>query len=424
MIVNICSQGVSPVAGRRKIIFLADMESFYASVETALNPSLRGKPVVVCGDPVLRHGIVLAASKEAKACGIKAGQPAWECRRLCPGAVFVRPHMHTYLEYSMRITQIFEQFTDRVVPYSIDEQFLDLTGCEGLFGAPREIARAMIRRVGEETGIRCRIGLGENPLQAKMACDCFAKRAEDAFFELNAANYAAHTWPLPIGKLFGVGHRMERNFHHMAVRTIGHLAGLPREALARRWGVSGEILWLNAHGIDHSTVEPGGAARQKGVGHAMTLPRDYATPRELAVVLLELTEEVCLRARALGKMGGTVHVYCRGADFDRPSGFSRQKKLPEPTSVTMDVYPHALSLFRRHWDGQPVRAVGVSLTGLTDRDRYQLSLFNRRAAKDALGEAMDGIRERFGATSIFRAASLTPGAQLFRRAGMIGGHEA
>jgi DNA polymerase IV len=261
----------------QKIIFLADMESFYASVETACNPHLRGKPVAVCGDPALRHGIVLAASKEAKAWGVKTGQPAWECKRLCPAVVFVRPHMNRYIEYSLKISHIFEQFTDRVVPYSIDEQFMELTGCEKLWGGPRETAAAMIKRVWDETAIRCRIGLGENPLQAKMACDRFAKGSPAAFFELNHANYAEHTWPLPIENLFGVGHRMKRNFHRMGVRTIGHLAGLPREALALRWGINGELLWLNSHGIDYSALEPDSAAAQKGVGHTATLPR--TTPK-------------------------------------------------------------------------------------------------------------------------------------------------
>lgn len=410
----------------RRTIFLADMQSFYASVEIARNPSLRGKPLVVCGDPALRHGIVLAASPEAKAYGIKSGQPAWECRRLCPWTVFVRPHMQTYIDYSLRITRIFEQFTDRVAPYSIDEQFLDLTGCEKIFGPPREIAAAMIKRVWEETGVRCRIGHGENPLQAKMACDRFAKHSKAGYFELNHDNYSVYTKDLPIGDLFGVGHRMERNFHRMGVRTIGHLAGLPRETLVRRWGVNGELLWLNAHGIDYSTVPPavGSAAVQKGVGQSLTLPRDYAALKEIEVVLLEMTEEVCYRARALGRRGTIVNVYCRGADFDHPSGFSRQKKLPEATAFATDVYPFVCRLFRRHWDGKPVRTLGVALTGLVDCREQQLSFFSRQEKKNALNRAMDVVRQRYGKTGLFRAASLTPGAQLFPRAARIGGHEA
>ncbi len=407
----------------KRVIFLADMESFYASVEAARNPSLRGKPLAVCGDPALRHGIILAASREAKAYGIKTGQPAWEARRMCPWVVFVHPRMQAYIDCSIRITGIFERFSDRVFPYSIDEQFLDLSGLARIFGPPYEIASTLIRQVWKETGIRCRIGMGENLLQAKMACDCFAKKNSGAFFELNSENYAAHAWPLPIKSLFGVGHRMERNFHRIGVRTIGHLAKLPREMLKRRWGINGEVLWLNAHGIDYSTVDPGAAQEQKGIGHTATLPRDYRKQQEIELVLLEMTEEVCARARRQEKIGSTIHLYCKGADFDCPTGFSRQKKLPEPTATAAEVYPAVRLLFRKHWNRMPVRAVGISLTGLTAYRQLRLSFADCLKQEESLAAAVDMVRERFGKTSLFRASSLKPGAQFLQRAGKIGGHD-
>jgi len=409
----------------KKVIMLADMESFFASVEVARNPSLRGKPVVVCGDPAERRGIVLAATREAKAFGVKTGMLVGECARTCPGAVFVRPHMEEYIGVSVQATQILERFTDRVSPYSIDEQFLDMTGCEKLFGSPEDAARRIAAEVCKETGVRCRLGIGNNPLQAKMACDCFAKKNREGIFRLSHDNYAVHTWPLPVGNLFGVGARMKHNLFNMGIRTIGHLAALPKETLRLRWGINGEILWLNAHGIDHSTVKSGAAEEdRKGVGSSATLPRDYRGKREIEVVLLEITEEVCRRARALVKAGRTAGVYCRGADFDFPSSFSRQKKLPGPTATTMELYPHVLELFHRHWDRRAVRALGVSLTGLTAYGEVQLSLLQDRKRKMALDRAIDSIRERFGPTSLFRLSSLTVGGQLFTRAGKIGGHEA
>lgn len=170
------------------------------------------------GSPLLsaeierRHGVVLAATKEAKAYGIKTGMVAGECARLCPGIVFVRPHMQDYINVSLKITEILGTFTDRIAPYSIDEQFLDMTGCQKLFGPPEKMAGLIIKKVREETGINCRVGIGENPLQAKMACDRFAKKNKDGFFRLSHENYAYYTWPLPIRDLFGVGFRMERNF--------------------------------------------------------------------------------------------------------------------------------------------------------------------------------------------------------------------
>jgi DNA polymerase IV len=409
---------------KSKVIFLADMEAFYASVETAGNPALRGKPVAVCGDPALRHGIILAASPEAKSFGIKVGQPAWEARRMCPWTIFVHPHMQKYIDYSLQITRIFERFTDRVFPYSIDEQFLDLSGLEKIFGSPRQAASLMIKTVWEETGIRCRIGMGENLLQAKMACDCFAKKSPGAFFELTDANYASCTWNLPISSLFGVGHRMERNFHRIGVRTIGHLAGLPREMLSRRWGINGELLWLNAHGIDYSSIETNMLPEQKGIGHTATLPRDYRKPSEIELVLLEMTEEVCFRVRRQGKLGSTLHLYCKGADFDCPTGFSRQKKLPEPAATAANIYPTVLQLFRKHWDRKPLRAVGISLTGLVAYRQLQFTYSDRCKREETLTRAADQVRERFGKTSLFRASSLEPGAQFLARAGKIGGHDA
>ena len=408
----------------RRIILLADMESFYASVEIARDPSLRGKPVVVCGDPQRRRGIVLAANREAKAYGIETAMGAWECKSLCPHAVFIRPHMQDYINVSLQMTEIFERFTDRVAPYSIDEQFLDMTGCETLFGTPQEMALRINGEILKETGVRCRIGIGENPLQAKMACDRFAKKNPEGVFQLTCEKYAFFTWPLPIRDLFGVGFRMERNLHRLGIKTIGCLAALPREKLKSRWGINGEVLWLNAHGIDYSNIHSRSTEKYKGVGHSMTLPRDYGNKGKIQVVLLEITEEVCRRARGLRKVGRVVNLYCRGADFDNPTGFSRQKKLPEPTAVTMDIYPVVLKLFDTHWNRLPVRALGVTLSGLME-DRYiQLSLLEDKEKKVRLGRAMDEVRERFGITSLFRASSLTPGSQLFDRAGKIGGHEA
>ena len=413
----------------QKIIMLADMESFYASVEVAKTPSLRGKPVAVCGDPEKRHGIVLAATKEAKSYGIKAGMGTWECPRLCPDIIFIKPHMRDYIDASLKITEVFEKFTDRVAPYSIDEQFLDMTGCTKLFGTPEEAAKLIIGKVQEKVGIRCRIGIGENPLQAKMACDRFAKKNSSGFFRLSHENYARYTWPLPIRDLFGVGSRMERNFFNIGIRTIGHLASLRREDLKRRWGVNGEVLWLNAHGIDYSTVGPSKNAKdtqdtRKGVGHSVTLPRDYRCKREIEVALLEITEEVCRRARELGKAGRVINVYCRGADFDFPTEFFRQVSICEPTAVTMDIYPHVLNLFYTHWDRRPVRTLGISLSGLIDFREIQLCLVDKKEKKIALSKAMDSVRNRYGAASLFRLSSLTSGGLLFDRVNRIGGHEA
>lgn len=404
------------------MFILADMESFYASVEIAKNPSLKNKPVVVCGDPQKRHGIALAANKEAKRYGIKTGMPAWQCYQLCPDVSFVRPHMSSYLDVSLEITKILGQFTDRVFPYSVDEQFLDITNCEKLFGSPVEIALKINKEIFSKTGVRCRCGIGENPLQAKMACDCFAKKNPDGYFQLSNENYARYVWPLPIRKLFGVGSRMGRNLKRIGILRIGDLAKWSKNDLVSRWGINGEVLWLNAHGIDNSTVQTSETC--KGVGHSMTLPRDYTDITEIKLVLLEITEEVCRRARSLGKIGGVIALYCRGADFNNPTGFFRQKKLPQPTAITMDAYRTVVWLFEKNWDKSPIRSIGVNLLHLIDDSNLQLTLFENTVKKFVLSKTMDHIREQYGTSAIFRASSLTSGSQFFERINKIGGHEA
>ena len=400
------------------------MQSFYASVEIASDPTLVGKPVAVVGDPAKRHGITLAANPQAKAMGVKTAMPVWQVKSVCPNVQFVKPHMQKYIDASIQITRILEQFTDKVEPFSIDEQFLDVTASQSLFGTPYQMARMIQERIWKDVGVRARVGIGENKIQAKMACDNFAKKNKEGIFELTYENYQKVTGPLAINQLFGVGSRMKRNLERIGIYTIRDLASRPLEEMKKRWGIMGHVLWLSAQGIDSSPVERNSTELQKGVGNSITLPRDYHFREEIEVVLLEITEEVCRRSRALHQMGRTVHVSVRGADFDRPTGFHRQVTLPEPTNDSLEVYHAVLQLFYQFWDQQPVRSIGVNLSQLEDDREVQLNLFDDPLKKMQLNQAMDQIRERYGKTAIFRASSLLSAGLLFDRATKIGGHEA
>jgi nucleotidyltransferase/DNA polymerase involved in DNA repair len=348
----------------------------------------------------------------------------FEARQYCPELIVVRPHMSKYIEASIQITQILESFTDRVEPYSIDEQFLDVTGCEALFGPPEEMAKRIQDRILMETGVRARIGIGPNKVLAKVCCDNIAKKSARGIHRWTEENFRAEMWPMPVENLFGVGSRMGRHLNNMGIRTIGQLAKTPLERLKRRWGVNGHVLWLSANGIDYSPVSPSSLIGRKGVGHSMTLPRDYCERRDIEIVLLELTEEVCRRMRRLKKRGRTVSVSVRGADFDNPTGFHRSYTIVETTNVTMEIYEAVLKLFREHWDGKPVRSVGMAVTNLEEDEIYQMSLFEDRIKQRNLGYCMDSIREKYGSTSLIRAASLTRAGQVHQRATKIGGHEA
>ncbi|MFD2612944.1 DNA polymerase IV [Paenibacillus gansuensis] len=405
-----------------RVIFLVDMQSFYASVEKAARPEYRDRPLVVSGDPARRSGIVLAACPLAKKLGASTAQRLGEAVRACPDLVVVRPRMQEYIRVSLKITSIMERFTDLVEPFSIDEQFMDVTGSIALFGEPETMAKKVQDAIWEETGVRARVGIGSNKILAKTACDNFAKKNESGIFWLTPDKIETDMWEMPVGGLFGVGSRMRRHFERMGIHKVGDLARYPLPRLQQLWGINGHVLWLTANGKDSSPVTPRTHEQQKAVGHQMTLPRDYGTLQDIRVVLLELSEEVCRRARAKGLMGETVSAGCRGADFDHPTGFHRQMKLGDPTCSAKDVYDAACRLFDQHWDGQPVRSVHVNLSQLSGSGEYQLDLFRDLERERKLDLAIDSIKSKFGSSSIFKAASLTEAGQVFERAMKIGGH--
>lgn len=405
-----------------RVVMLGDCQSFYASVEKADHPQYKDRPLIVAGDPERRSGIVLAACPLAKQYGVTTAETLGTALAKYPKLVVMRPRMERYISVSMKITDIMKQFTDLVEPYSIDEQHLDVTGSLSLFGDPVTLAQKIQKKIKRETGINCRFGISYNKAVSKMACDNFAKSNESGIYSLPQEKVQEVLWPLPIRQLFMVGSRMERHLQKMGISTIGKLANTPLSRLRARWGVNGEVLWRLANGIDPSPVDPNSHMGEKSIGHEMTLPRDYYSIEDVAVPLLELTELVCRRCREKGYMGNVISVGCRGADFDRPTGFSRQMTLPDPTNVTRQVYAGVMALFRKHWNGQPVRKVGVALSGLSSDDEYQLTFFDERPKYQALEKATDEIKRRFGESAILRAVSLTTSGQARDRADKIGGH--
>lgn len=404
-----------------QVIFLVDMQTFYASVEKADHPEYRGRPLIVAGDPKQRSGIVLAACPIAKSYGVRTAEGLWEARKKCPQAIIRIPRMQHYIDVSIKITSILEKFTDLVEPYSIDEQFMDVTDSQLLFGNPFEIAQKVQKQIADEIGVYARVGIGSSKVMAKMACDNFAKKNIDGIFELTKNNIQQYLWPLPISKMFSVGNRMEENLIGMGIRTIEHLANSPIKLLQDRWGINGTLLWMTAHGLDYSPVTPSTFKEQKAIGHHMTLPRDYADEKDIHVILLELSEEVAYRARIKGYMGNVVAAGITG-QYDRHTGFYRQMKLDTSTNYGLDIYHAALRLFADNWDREPVRGVSVTLSDLQPVSPYQLDIFGEVERKSQLSAAVDAIYNKYGKTAIYRGTSLLPGAQWGNRAGKIGGH--
>ncbi len=386
-----------------RAILLADMNSFFASVHQALDPELRGKPVIVAGDPEKRHGIVLTASYEAKKKGIKTGMGLWEARRRCPEGIFIKPQYHLYVDFSSRILRIMNDFTPLVEPFSIDEAFLDVTGSQKLFGSPVDIARRLKERIRREIGITCSIGVGPNKLLAKMAA---GMQKPDGLTVINHQDIPSSLWPLPVRELFGVGPNYERHLHRLNIHTIGDLAKYPSAILKKKFGLYGETLWLSANGIDFSPVDPDSLNRVKSIGQQITLPRDYRG-EEIKTVILELADLVAYRARTREYLGKTVALTLRDPNF---RWVSRMQTLREPTNLAADIAVAAFELLQRHWSLEwPVRLVGITLANLLPFRLRQVTLFGNREKIREIEKACDRVRDRYGQTTVFRAVSLKEG---------------
>ncbi|MGN7453919.1 DNA polymerase IV [Paenibacillus pasadenensis] len=413
-----------------RAILLADCQSFYASAEKAAHPEYRDQPVAV-GDPSRRSGIVLAACPLAKARGVTTASRVGEALTLCPELVVIRPRMQRYIEVSLFITQIFKRYTDQVEPYSIDEQFLDVTGSAAYYGGPRRTARDIQNHILLSTGIKSRIGIGPTKILAKMAADNYAKKSPEGVFELRPETLDATLWTLPVHQMFMVASRMTRHFNRMGLTTIGDIARLEfpefkrrmRLEMGRQSDIQAGYYWQTARGIDPSPVVSGIRHQLKSVGHGKALRwRMYRCRADIEVVLLELVLEVCQRMRRHGCMGTVVAVSATETDGERTGGFSRQLTLGQPTSLTHEVAAAARELFARHWSGLPVGRLSVTVSGLTDDGVMQLTLFEDRDRAYRKEQTIDRIKERFGADAIMRASSLLEAGVARERAEQIGGH--
>jgi len=386
----------------KRIILLADMNSFFASCHQAVHPELKGKKVIVAGDPEKRTGIVLAASYPAKALGVKTGMPLWEAKQLCPDGYYFKPDYQLYVDFSSKILRIMRDFTDMVEPFSIDEAFADLTGVIKLWGPPERIASMLKERIQSEVGVLCSIGIGPNKLIAKMAAGL--QKPNGLTVLENVEDFKKVFWPMPVRKLFGVGPRYEKHFRNLNIHNIGDLASYPVNILKSKWGKNGEMLWLCANGIDHSPVMPTSLDVSKSIGRQKTLPRDLLGLEKIKVIILELSEMVARRVRQGGYVGRTVSLTLRDTQL---RFFSRSRSMPHYTDLSGEIYHSACEILYKHWDGRwAVRLVGVTLGNLMKKQFFQGDIFGERMRLSKVARACDGIKDRFGENAIMRGVSL------------------
>jgi DNA polymerase IV len=377
-------------------ILHADADSFYASVEQRDDPALRGRPVIVGG------GVVLAASYEAKAYGVRTPMGETQARRLCPQAILVRPRMEAYSAASKAMFEVFDDTTPLVEGLSIDEAFLDVGGLRRIAGTPREIAVRLRERVRERVGLPVTVGVARTKFLAKVASGV-AK--PDGLLVVPIDGELAFLHPLPVERLWGVGAVTARKLHERSLTTVADVARLGEDALVGILGrATGRHLYALAHNRDPRRVETG--RRRHSIGTQRALGRRPRAPETLDVDVIALIDRLARRLRAAHRVTRTVTLRLRFDDFSRAT---RSHSLPEATGDTWRLLAVARILLR---DALPmIRSRGITLIGVTfsslfSDDAVQLALPLDGGTPSSVDATIDGLRDRFGSTAVTRAVLL------------------
>ncbi|OQP07171.1 DNA polymerase IV [Geobacillus sp. 46C-IIa] len=381
-----------------RIIFHVDANSFFASCEIARDPSLQKKPVVVAGDPKERKGIVLAASYIAKQqFGIYTTMPLWEAKKRCPALVVRPPDFALYREMSRRLFQCLQRFSPVLERASIDEGYLDMTGRMPMVH-PLTLARHIQQELLERLSIPVSIGIAPNKFLAKMA---IGRKKPLGITVLRKRDVPFVLWPLPVEQMHGVGDKTAKKLHALGLHTIGDLAKADRERLRQTFGIYGPRLYERANGIDPRPVDPAAAEKRKSIGHSTTLPYDIEEEQKLLAVLRQLAESVGARMSEKRVASRTVQLTIRYHDFHT---ITRSQTGMEPLWDAQEIFSYAARLFQKHWNGRPVRLLGVAALHVFDRAGAvkQLDLFHyeKEAKMETLWKTVEQLRAKFGAHAL------------------------
>lgn len=388
-----------------RTILHVDLNNFYASVECLYRPEIRDKPVIVCGDVEARHGIVLAKNQIAKKAGVRTGDAIWEAKQKCPDLVQVSAEFHKYLRFSRLAKAIYEDYTDQIEAFGIDECWLDVTGSTHLFGSGKDIADAIRQRFRSELGLTASVGVSWNKIFAKLGSDM---KKPDATTVITEENYHDKVWPLPAGDLLYVGRSTRKKLESRAIFTIGDIARTEIKNLRLMLGVWGETLWTFANGYDSAPVRMiGEESVIKSIGNSTTTPRDLLNINDVKIIIYVLSESIAARLRQHGLKCTTVAITIRDKEL---YSFDRQGKLCDATYTSNDIANKAIELFEKNYNWyKPIRSIGVRGANLvTETDHMQLDLFDVTKEKyEKLDKVVDTLRKRFGNESICRATMLT-----------------
>lgn len=388
--------------GHARAVLHVDMDAFYASVEVLDDPSLAGRPVIVGGTPEGR-GVVAAASYEARRFGVRSAMSAARARRLCPDGVFLRPRMDRYAEVSRVVMDVMRGITPLVEPLSIDEAFLDVSGCRRLLGPAPDIAADIKRRVRERTGLTASVGAAANKFLAKLASD---HGKPDGLVVIEPAQGRAFIAPLPIERLWGVGRVASQQLRAAGIERIGDLLARDEAALVAAFGPHAARLRELAAGIDERPVVPSHEA--KSVGNELTFAEDIADAGQLREVCDGLADKVARRLREDGLRARTLVLKARYPDF---TTVTRSLTLPEATAGGVELRDAARDLLERRLGRgrRPLRLLGVTAANLEHgQARGQGVLFGEpsRERDHRVDEVLDRVTDRFG--TLLRRGAIAP----------------
>lgn len=388
-----------PKKGR--VILHVDMNSFYASVEMAYDPELKGKPLAIAGNVEERKGIIITCSYEARKFGVKTTMPLWEAKKLCPNMIIKKPQFDRYRTASVAMFDILREFTDLVEPVSIDEGYLDITESYKL-GTPLEIAETIQKRIYDRLDLPCSIGIAPNKFLAKMASD-FKKPM--GITVLRKRDVPSVLWPLAVEEMHGIGKKTGEKLRSQGIETIKALAEADSIQLKGLLGINGPRLKDRANGFDNRHVDPQSANEFKSIGNSTTLAKDTSNQQELFLTIAELAHKVATRMKRKKVHTKGISITIR---YSNRKNFSKSKKLNNPLKSESDLIEVSKELFLQGWDGNPVRLLGITATDLVENNYVakQLDLFSfeKEAEKEPLWKTIEQLKEKYG-TKIIEPAS-------------------
>lgn len=379
---------------KRRIIFHIDMNSFYASVEMAYNPELKGKPVAIAGNPEERKGIIVTSSYEARAKGVRTTMTVWQAKKLCPELIVLKPNFDRYRAASREIFRMMAEITPLVQPVSIDEGYLDVTDVQNQ-GTPVEIANRLQQRILNELDLPCSIGIAPNKFLAKMGSD---RKKPLGITIMRKRELPITLWPLPIGEMYGVGEKTAEKLKTISIETIGDLAKADVYQVRQILGINGERLINRANGMDNREVNPDAIFEFKSIGNSQTLPRDTTDSTEINRLMNDLADKVIVRMKRKEVVGKSVQIMIRY--HDRRT-ITRSRKLESYIEDKTDLILVVKELFEQHWNEDPIRLLGITVQHIEEKRHVgqQLNLFTYEevAKKEKLKQTVEHLADKFGA---------------------------